>query len=276
MSKFINNVKVENNYVIKKYNKNIIDVYKILDSSSFDNYPKIIEYDNNSIKYEYIKSIDFLEKTNGEEFIKIVSMLHYKTLFFKDVNKSKYEKIYNKIIGNINYLSSYYRNMLDSIELEEYMSPSHYLFCINYSLIDSSLKYSKSQINKWYNKVKNKDSERVCVVHNNLSLNHFIKSKDKCYLVSFDNSMIDSPVLDLYKFYRNEGYKLKFDYLFEIYNNELNLLDEEKKLFYSLISLPFLIKENDNEYTNTIIVNNLINYLSITAKFINKNNNLQV
>lgn len=271
MNKYINSVLInEDNFVIKKNNKNIFKVYDLLETSLFDNFPKILDYDDNNIKYEFIRNKKYHEKTQGEEFIKTVSILHYKTLFYKNISKGKYKAIYNKLDNNINYLMNYYENIINDIENEVYMSPSNYLFARNYSLIDSSLKYAKSNLDKWYRKIENKSNQRVCLVHNNLSLNHYIKS-DKDYLLSFDNACIDSPILDLYKFYRSEGYKLNFKYLFDIYNENLLLFDEEKILFNVLISIPYKIEKLDNEYLNTINVNDLINYMKNTLAFINTN-----
>ena len=46
--------------------------------------------------------------------------------------------------------------------------------------------------------------ERVCVVHNNLKDEHLLKN-DKNYLISWDKYLIDTPVLDLYRFFQNEN-----------------------------------------------------------------------
>ncbi|UKI58073.1 MAG: hypothetical protein L6V81_01015 [Clostridium sp.] len=63
--------------------------------------------------------------------------------------------------------------------------------------------------------------------------------------------MVDTPILDLYKFYKKEGYKLDFPYLLKVYNETLSLTDEEKMLFNVLISIPPKIVRIDNEMDNT-------------------------
>jgi len=260
MNKKINNVTIKDNIVIKKNNSNIIDLYNYLDSVGFDNHPKIIDYDENNIRTEFINSEKYYEMTEGIEFIKVVSSLHKKTCFYKDVSKNKYRKIYDKISNNIEYLKKYYEDIINNIEDEIYMSPSHYLLARNYSIIDSSLKYSSKELKSWFNKVSMKSKERVCTIHNNLSRDHFIKG-DKSYLISFDNSLVDTPILDLYKFYKKEGFKLDFKSLLNEYNNNFELLDEEKMLLNILISLPPKIIMIEDEYQNCINIRNSLNYI---------------
>ena len=145
MNKFKNSVIVKDDRVIKKKkNDKILELYDYFETVGFDNYPKVLNSNDDVIESEYIKSKKYHEVIEGVEFINVVSMLHYKTLFYKDVSKNKYRNIYNKISNNIEYLKKYYENMISNIENEIYMSPSHYLFARNYTAIDSSLKYASS------------------------------------------------------------------------------------------------------------------------------------
>ncbi len=271
MNKFKNSVIVKDDRVIKKKkNDKILELYDYFETVGFDNYPKVLNSNDDVIESEYIKSKKYHEVIEGVEFINVVSMLHYKTLFYKDVSKNKYRNIYNKISNNIEYLKKYYENMISNIENEIYMSPSHYLFARNYTAIDSSLKYASSTLKKWFKKVENKSKERVCIIHNNLSLKHFIKG-DKNYLISFDNYLVDTPILDLYKFYKKEGFKLDFSYLLKQYNNNLNLLEEEKMLLNILISIPPKIEDVENEYLNCISIKNAFNYIYVGMNVVNEN-----
>lgn len=227
--KYINNVVINNNEVIKKRNDDVLELFDYLITRNFDNYPKILSKDDRNINYEFIEEKKFHEETKGVEFIKLVSSLHSKTLFFKEISKNKYRKIYDKLSDNIAYLRDYYDNLIEQIEQEVYMSPSHYLFARNFTALDSALVYAKKELKKWFNIVSNNSKERVCICHNNLSLKHFIKG-DKSYLLSWDNYKVDTPILDIYNFYKKEGFKLDFNYLIKIYNENLTLLDEEKKI----------------------------------------------
>jgi len=255
-----NKVIIDSGFVLKKRNDKLIELYDYLDSRGFNNYPEIIDVDEKYIKSKYIQENKNFELINGSELIKTIALLHSKTVEYKDVSKNKYKKIYEKILGNIEYLNKYYESLVSKIEEEVFMSPSHYLFIRNYSIIDSALKYSLENLKKWFKLVENNSKERVCIVHNNLSSDHFIKG-DKNYLCSFDNYLVDTPILDLYKFYKKEGYKLEFKKLLNIYEESFKLLDSEKLLLKILISIPPKIEEVKDEYDNCINIKNSYDYI---------------
>lgn len=269
--KYRNKVIIDNEKVIKnKKDNSVSELFKYLDDRGFYSHPEVIDEDDSTYTMKKIECENYYEINEGVELIKVMSELHNKTQFYKDVSKNKYRSINDKLLNNIEYLKKYYLSLIEKIENEIYMSPSHYLFARNYSLIDSSLEYSKKELKKWFNLVSNKTKERVCIVHNNVSKKHFAK-EGKGYLLSWDNHMVDTPVLDLYIFYKKEGYKLDFNYLLDIYNQGLELTDEEKILLNILISIPPKIEEIDNEYLNTINIKNTINYMNSGINIISQN-----
>ncbi len=268
--KIRNNVIINNDGVSKRKTNNVSELFEYLKDRNFDNYPEIISEDEDTYTMKYIDNKKCYEVTTGVELIKVLSSLHSKTIFFKDVSKNKYRNIYNKISDNIEYLKDYYSKLIEKVENEIYMSPSHYLFARNYSSIDSSLQYASSELKKWFNLVSNKTKERVCIIHNNVSLNHFV-SEGKGYLLSWDKHMVDTPILDIFIFYKNDGYKLDFNYLLDVYNESLELLKEEKMLLNILISIPPKLEEIDDEYNNTINIKNVINYIYSGIEVVNKN-----
>lgn len=271
MSKsFKNKVIIENNIVKKKSKEDLAELFDYLESRNFNCFPKVLNINDKYIETEYINSKKYYEMTEGEELIKTMALLHSKTILYKEISKNKYKNIYDKLLGNINYLKKYYERLIDNIELEEFMSPSHYLFARNYSLIDSSLNYSLSELKKWYKLVNDKEKERVSIVHNNICLDHFLKNENN-YLISWDKNLVDTPILDIYNFYKKDGYKLDFTYLLDVYNQNFELLKEEKILLNVLISIPPKLEEIKNEYLNTININNFIDYVHSGIKVVNKN-----
>ena len=271
MSKIIKNkVTIKDKEVIKKADKSLIELYDYLETRNFDNFPKLIDYNEEYVRNEYIESKEYYEITKGIELMKTMSMLHYKTMFFKDVSKNKYRNIYDKLSNNIEYLKKYYLDMINEIENTTYMSPSQYLVARNYSVINSSLNHASRELKSWFKIVENKSKERVSIVHNNISLDHFIRG-EKNYLVSWDKHLVDTPVLDIYKFFKKDGYKLDFTLLLEEYNKNLQLLEEEKKLLNILISIPVKIDNLDNEYYNTINIKNSFNYMYSCMSTVNYN-----
>lgn len=254
-------------YVLKNTSKDLRSLFDYLERRSFDNYPKILEISDRSIKTEYIKEDEFknIDKTN--KLMEIVGLLHYKTSHYIDVSKNKYKEIYEKINDNLEYLMNYYNKIMNKIEGHIYFSPSEYFLARNFNIILSSLVYSKEELDKWYDIVENKTKQRVVIVHNNLKTEHLLRN-EKDYLINWDKYLVDTPVLDLYKFYINEGMNYDFKELFEIYNNEFKLLEEEKKLLFILMSIPKKIEFLDNEFLSTYNIKKIIDTLYKTRSIV--------
>lgn len=261
MSKiYKNKVIIKEDSVLKKRNDKLISLYDYLDSRGFYEHPEIINVKDDYIETKFIHEKKDFELIQGEKLIKAIALLHLKTMEYRSVSKNKYRKIYDKLTSNIEYLKDYYEKMISRIEEEVFMSPSHYLFARNYSIIIESLKYSENTLKKWFKEVENNSKERLCIVHNNLSHDHFIKG-DKNYLLSFDNYLVDTPILDLYKFYKKEGYKLDFKKLMDIYEETFKLESYERKLLNVLISIPPKIIEVNDEFDNCININDSYDYI---------------
>lgn len=250
----------EEKYFIKQTDKNIKELFEYLKLRSFDNIPEIIEETPEGIKYKFIIEKDPNNKNKYLDLANILSMLHYKTVYYKDVSKNKYREIYDKLSDKIEYMTEYYNKMIENIEMEIYPSPSHYLVSRNFSIILGALTYIKSELKKWYKLVENKTKERVVIVHNNPKLEHLIKGEE-LYLTNWDNYVVDTPILDLYKLYREEQMYNEFKMIYEEYSKNFTLTEEEKKLFFILISIPPKIEEIDNELMNTKNIKGIINYL---------------
>ena len=260
-------VEEDNKYVVKTKKNDLKELYDYLTLKGFDSFPKVIDSDENEVRYEYIESVYSTEDEIGKELIKTVADLHFRTTYFKDVSRKKYKEIHYKIINNIDYLKDYYEKLILKIDKKEYMSPYEYLIARNYSIIISALMYAEREINSWYKLVQNKDTERVSVVHNNLRTSHFIKG-DKGYLLNWDYSVVDTPILDLYKFYKKEYKNYNFKSLLKEYNNSFSLNEEEIKLFSVLISIPDKIELQNNVLNSVRAAKNILDYIYITNNLI--------
>ena len=159
---------------------------------------------------------------------------------------------------------------IELIDNEEYMSPSNYLFARNYTIIMSNLYYIEKELNKWYKLVKDKTKERVCVVHNNLKKDNFFRGK-KNILTGWDNYLVDTPVLDIYKLYRSEYNNVDMEYLLKVYNENNKLNEEEIILFNILISMPLNTNEELNEYDKVKEIKSCLFYTYKTSNFIKSN-----
>ena len=154
---------------------------------------------------------------------------------------------------------------MDNIETEIYMSPSNYLIARNISLIYGALNYAKKNIDAWYKMVDNSRKVRMVTIHNNLSLDHYLKD-DKPYLISWDKSSQDIPIFDLVSLYKNNYLDFEFIDLLKIYLKNYPLTSDEMTLFLTIIAIPNKIKAMPSEYKTVLEVRREIDYLYKTSR----------
>jgi len=250
----------DNRIIIKEKN----NIYDYLSSRGFKHYPKILKEDNEYQIIEYIEGIDMPDEQKLLDMVDLVSTLHHKTTYYKNIDNDEYQKIYEDVSNNIEHLTNYYNDLITLIENKEYPSPSELVLEYNISKIFACLNYSKGELDKWFELVKDKTKQRYVLLHNNLDLNNYVR-KDNSYLTNWDKSKIDIPIFDLYK-----QYSLKYDFesIFKRYEKTYPLLEEEKKLLFILITLPNKIELNKSEYNNTKEVTNMIETIYKTDKLL--------
>jgi len=258
------------NFVVKaKPNCDLISIFNYLKSRNFDYFPSLYACDrDDSYIYEYIEDDNILNPEKGDDLINLVGLLHSKTSFNKEVSEDTYREIYENIKNNILYLKDYYLRYYELFLKDIYMSPSRYEFVRNYSKINAALNFSEKELDEWYDLVKEKRNERISLIHNNLSLSHFINSNGKDYLISWDNAKFDTPVLDLYKLYQNNFWELEFSTLYKKYQSISAFNEQEQKLFFILISLVPEIKFTDNEFESTKNMRKKLDYIFKTEEFL--------
>ena len=245
-------------FIIKPKNKDINELYTYLTNRGFMNYPKIIDSSRDEVNvFEYVEDIKLPKEQKCDDLIEIIASLHNKTSYFKEVSEDKFKSIYEDIKSNISYLSNYYNTLYEIGFNEVYASPSNYIFMRNYFKINAALEYANSELDNWYSLVTNETKIRVCLIHNNLELNHLLNNK----LISWDNYKIDTPVLDFVTLFHNEYLNIDFSAYLEHYFNAFELNDDEKDLLFILLNIPINLQKNDNIQKNTINVHNNILYL---------------
>lgn len=259
----------EGKFLVKeKKNKDLQKTFAYLKSRNFDNFPNLIDDNRTDLNvFEYVEDIEMPREQKGIDMVDIVSSLHNKSTYYKPVSEDKYKEIYENIKNNIMYLKNYYNELMNNIEEEVYMSPSHYLLIRNSSKIFASLDFSLAELDKWYDLVKIKNKERVALIHNNLSTEHYLRN-NKGYLISWENSKVDTPVLDLVTFYKNDYFNIDFETILEKYLQKNPLSEEEKKLFFILISIIDEVKFDNNEFIAVKNVRECLDYLFITENLV--------
>lgn len=251
---------IDDRYVIKKKKASLKNTYHYLLSRSFDYFPQVIDEDDDYIYYEYIPDTEEPKEGKMIDLITLLAVLHGKTTIYKEVDLDYYKAIYENINNQIDEAYNYYNKLMDMIDNEIYMSPANYLIARNITIVYESLNYTKERIDGWYQLIENKRQVRVAIIHNNLSLDHYLKY-DKPYLISWDKSKTDMPIYDLVSLYKNNCLDFEFSDLLKIYLNKYPLSDEEMLLFLILISIPDKIKAMPSEYETVKMIRRDLDYL---------------
>lgn len=259
---------VDDKIVIKKRKGDDLEkTYKYLKSRSFDYFPNLIgTFDDYDI-YEYVSDSEEPDEQKAIDLTHLLSLLHSKTTFYREVDIDHNKEIYENIIEKLDYLNNYYNDLITLIEKEIYMSPSSYLIARNVNIIFESIYYARNSIDSWYKKIENSKNERVVNIHNNIKLEHYVKN-EKPYLISWNRSKIDSPIYDLLSFYQNHYLDLDFHDLFHYYESNYPLKEEERLLLFTLMAIPPKIEIENDEYKMCIKINKVIDYLYKTSNLI--------
>ncbi len=260
---------MDGKFVIKpKKEKDIKSLFSYLKNCSFENFPNLIDDTRSDIDiFEYVDETPLPKEQKFDSLMRTVAKLHNSTSFQKEVSEDKYKSIYEKIHENLNFYKDIYSKMVDEIESHIFMSPSEYLFIRNSSKLNNQIAFCQNKLDSWYDMVKNKKTTRVSLIHNNLSLDHFIKGKKDC-LISWNASSIDSPVLDIYKLYEKEALNVEFSSALKNYLSSCSLDPEDKELLFILLCLPKKFELHKSEFASCASLGNSLDYVFKTENLV--------
>ena len=255
-------------FIIKPKKKDISELYNYLISRGFDHFPKLVDASRRDVNvFEYVESIRMPKEQMCDDIIDLIASLHNKTSYFKEVSEDKFKSIYEDIKGNISYLKNYYDTLYEIGFSEVYMSPATYQLMRNFYKINAALDFCNREIDEWYELIKGETKIRVSIVHNNLSIEHFLKGSREV-LISWDNYLVDTPIIDIVKLYKNEYLNMNFSEILERYFYKFPLLPYEQKLLFILITIPPEIKTEDNIFMQCRENNKVIDYVFKTEDLI--------
>ena len=257
-------------YVIKNKFLDDLRLYSYLDNRNF---PYLLDFDsvNDYDIYPYIEEVDIPFPEKGIELVYILSLLHNKTTYYREVSMDDVKKIYEDTLGEITYLDTYYHELQDIIEQKVYMSPEEYLLIRNISFVYSALNFSRERLEEWYKKKSEKKKERVVLLHNKPCLEHLLIGDNKS-LISWEESSRGIPIYDFIYFYKHDYMNVEMSTLFDIYQSKFLYTEDEYLLFLSLISIPGKLKWGSNHYSNSENTYFFVRYVTKTRDFILKEN----
>ncbi len=253
----------------KKDNK-VANAYEYLLSRNFNYFPELALNDRADVNvFEYVEDIPMPKEQKAMDMMDLVALLHSKTTYFKEVTSDKYKEIYENLKDNITYTQNYYNFLYERLLEEVYPSPSHYLLMRNIYKIFEALDFCTKELDEWFEEVTGELKTRVSFIHNNLETDHFIKNT-KEYLISWEKSKVDSPILDLITFYQKEYMNLNFEPLLERYMRSYPLSEEELRLFFIVISIPPIVNLEGREINVTKEIRKKLDYMFKTENLVQK------
>jgi len=256
--------------LVYKENCNNYDTYEYLKTRDFHFFPNVLNDKNSKFELtEYIKEKDIPKEQKINDLIHVCGILHRKTSFNKEIDMDYIKEMYENILKEANYLMGYYEDLNNYIDTVVFMSPSEYLLVSNIDIIYYLLTFVRVEINNWYKNIQKRKVIRYSVIHNNLSLDHFLDGDYK-YLISWSKSRQDMPILDLIKICEDNFYEFNLEDLIREYQMENRLLEEEYLLFLIKLSLPKRIELTRNTYLDCYNINKYLVYLRKIALLVQK------
>ncbi len=261
----------DSKYVIKskkRCDKDKLYDYLLSRDFSFFLYPENDLEDDYEI-YSYIKEVEIDEDEKAKDLMYIISDLHNRTTSYKNTNLDKIKEIYEDKNAQIEYLYNYYNDLEEVFMKHVYNSPAEYLLLRNIDKVYNTLNYSKFLLEEWYKIVSTNRKTRISLIHNHLSLDHFIDGKDS-KLINFDYAEYNSPIYDFINFYKKHYQELDMDNLYQIYQHRFKYTKEEELLFFIELIIPNKLKFSDNNFNNCRLVYEFNKYLDVSREFILK------
>lgn len=255
-------------YVVKQKQKNEDHLSEYLKNKNF-HYLLEKESTRGYELFPFIEEVDMPKEEKAIELVYILSLLHNKTTFYREVSLDKVKETYETLLKEIEYLNYYYHDLQDMIEQKVYMSPEEYLLIRNISLVYSSLNYAKDTLERWYEYKKDQKKERVVFIHGRPNLDHLLVGNDR-KLISWKYSRRDLPIYDFYYFYKKDYLNLEMDTLFDMYQSKFLFTKDEYLLFFAMISIPKKIVFTKKHYHDCYQVYQFIKYTEQTRDFILK------
>lgn len=263
-------IKTKDKKYIYKKGKINLPILNYLKSRSFDYLPFFLNSETDDYRLtNYIEDLDIPKEQKILDLVRLVALLHLKTTHYEEIDLDYYEKMYEDLDNNLKYLYGYYTDLITMVESKVYMSPSQRLLALNITKIYETIDRNKVILDRWHKHIKEKDKERRVVIHNNLKLDHFIRT-DSSYLISWDKSKIASPVFDIYKLYKNHALDFDFESLLYEYEKTYPLMQDEKELLFILISEPEMITFEESEYENCKRISHMVDKLYKTNNLLPK------
>lgn len=262
----------ERKYVLKKNKKRKRDIYEYLEARNFHNFPKPYTNLYEPVELvEYIQDIEVDASQRIEDMVYLLSILHNKTTFYKEIDLHKIKEIYEEMMEQYDDILIYYQNIQRMIEEETYMSPANYYFIIQINKTYQVLTTGKNYLEMWYQAKSEKKTSRFVLNHNHLTPDHLLESQD-FYLINWDYASIGFPTEDLENLIKENFQDIHISTILDLYNARYQLTKDEYDLLVAKLCLLKKIDFNQKESKKIEEVSHHSRYLQSMMDFLLEQN----
>lgn len=216
---------------------NIEEVYKYLDDHAVSNYLKPVEVTDRELIFPYFEKTSLTDDEISKRLVLNLTIWQNKTTTYQKLNLDEVKNFYESTKKEINYLFSYYRDIVLQLETKVYYLPTEYLFLRNSIIINRQLKVAADLLEEWYETVKNKERERLVYCHGKCELAHFLPIDDG-YFISLEQAHLGRVSDDIENLFRKNFSSIDLVTTYNLYQRKYPYTLDEKLFLFVKLAIP--------------------------------------
>lgn len=216
---------------------NIEEVYKYLDDHAVNNYLKPVEVTDRELIFPYFEKTSLTDDEISKRLVLNLTIWQNKTTTYQKLNLDEVKNFYESTKKEINYLFSYYRDIVLQLETKVYYLPTEYLFLRNSSIINRQLRVVADLLEEWYETVKNKERERLVYCHGKCELAHFLPIDDG-YFISLEQAHLGRVSDDIENLFRKNFSSIDLVTTYNLYQRKYPYTLDEKLFLFVKLAIP--------------------------------------
>jgi hypothetical protein len=274
--------KDDKQYILKKAkSKKLTKIYDYLLAQKFAHFihplhnrhktiiTKIDDVDYYLIPYVY--NIDYSMDKRLLDYVDLLHKLHKTTVIARKFNRALFLKTYRRQIKKLNKQFS----LLDFYIVECETKIDKSIFDWTYLFKYHEIMFIKNTLLKIQDTIEDElekmDIYNYCLIHNNCSIDHFIVTNEKNYLISFDASMISLKIYDYIKIFI-EYSEADVDWLNILLSEDINTFEFNyfifNVLYYVILNIDITYLANNDSFAS---INSLVYNLHVCQKALELN-----
>lgn len=224
-------------FIKKRSSYNIEEVYKYLDDHAVSNYLKPVEVTDKELIFPYFEKNSLTDDEISKRLVLNLTIWQNKTTTYQKLNLDEVKNFYESTKKEINYLFSYYSDIILQLETKVYYLPTEYLFLRNSSILNRQLRVAADLLEEWYETVKNKERERLVYCHGKCELAHFLPIDDG-YFISLEQAHLGRVSDDIENLFRKNFSSIDLVTTYNLYQRKYPYTLDEKLFLFVKLAIP--------------------------------------